>query len=561
MLTRKLKWITGILVVVIMTGSCKKSFLEQFPSDSLSDVTVFQDINLANRVLTNIYGTMPNGFARRDQNPGDAGWSRGMSAFAMATDDAEGNNLAASTHALNQGQLPTTWAYADDIWVSQYAVIRKCNSFIEQIDAVPADAALKTRMKAEAIFLRAFAYAELIKCFGGVPLIITTGTPSESIIARNTYEECVTQIVADCDAAAADLPPVMPTADLGRATKVAALALKARILLYFASPLNTPNAADATTRFTAAAAAGREVMAFGPAPGSGQYGLYADYYRLFMDKLGNNEVIFARKFQNPSINPSDGARNKWYFSANANDGAWGGFAPTQNLVDAYEMKNGLPISEPGSGYDDQSPYTNRDNRLDKTVIHNGTLYKQGKVIETFRGGNANLPTNGDSSKTGYGLLKLVDTSKYGANGNADNDWIFIRYAEVLLNYAEAQNEAVGPDASVYTALNQVRTRAGQPAMTPGLSQAAMREKIRNERRVELCFEEHRFFDVRRWKLGEVYFKEPARKVSVVKLPDNSLRFTYQILETRDYKPFMDRLPIPQNEIDKNDLLIQNPDYN
>ncbi|RYY61158.1 MAG: RagB/SusD family nutrient uptake outer membrane protein [Chitinophagaceae bacterium] len=561
MLTRNLKWIAGVMIVATVAGSCKKSFLEQFPSDSLSDVTVFQDISLANRVLTNIYGTMPNGFSRRDQNPGDANWSRGMSGFAMATDDAEANNLAASTHALNQGQLPTTWAYADDIWVQQYAVIRKANSFMEQIDAVPADAALKARMKAEALFLRAFAYGELIKCFGGVPLILTAGTPSESIVGRNTYDECVNQIVTDCDAAAAVLPAVMPTAELGRATKVAALALKARILLYFASPLNNPG--NETARYTSAATAAQAVMAFGPAPGTGEYGLYNDYYRLFLDKLGNNEVIFARKFQNPNVNPSDGARNKWYFSANANDGAWGGFAPTQNLVDAYEMKNGLPITDPASGYNDQAPYINRDSRLDKSILHNGTVYKQGKVLETFRGGNANLSTNADSSKTGYGLLKLVDTSKYGGNGDADNDWIFIRYAEVLLNYAEAQNEAVGPDGTVYTAMNQVRARSGQPALPAGLSKDAMRSRIRNERRVELSFEEHRFFDVRRWKEGETYFKEPARKVSVVKLPDNSLRFNYLILETRDYKPFMDRMPIPQNEMDKNPALAgqQNPGYN
>src|SRR6188474_2214459 len=175
MLTRKLKWITGLFVLGLIAGSCKKDLLDVFPSDSLSDATVFTDIQVANRVLTNIYGTMPNGYARRDQNPGDAGWSRGMSAFAMAEDDAEANNLASSTHGLNTGTIPTTWAYSEDIWVQNYAVIRKTNSFMEKIDAVPADAATKKRMKAEARFLRAFCYAELIKCFGGVPLMLTAG--------------------------------------------------------------------------------------------------------------------------------------------------------------------------------------------------------------------------------------------------------------------------------------------------------------------------------------------------------------------------------------------------
>lgn len=559
MLTRKLKWMAMVLIIGTIAGSCKKGLLDVFPSDALSDATVFEDINVANRFLTNIYGTMPNGFSRRDQNPGDAGWSRGMSAFAMATDDAEANNLAASTHGLNQGTLPTTWAYADDIWVQNYAVIRKANSFMEKIDAVPGDAAMKGRMKAEAQFLRAFAYGELVKTFGGVPLMLTAGTPEEAIIPRNTYEECVTQIAKDCDEAAAVLPVVMPVSELGRATKVSALALKARMLLYFASPLN--NANNDLGLWTNAANAAKAVMDFGPAPGSGDYGLHPDYYRLFLDKPGNKEVIFARKFQNPSINPSDGARNKWYMSVpGVNDGAWGGFCPTQNLVDAYEMKNGKPISDPTSGYNPQSPYTDRDSRLDKSVLHQGSVYKSGIIIETFRGGNTNNTNRLDSPKTGYGLLKMIDTSKWGAAGGADNDWIFIRYAEVLLNYAEAKNEATGPEQSVYDAINQVRVRSGQPALAGGLTQAELRDRIRNERRVELSFEEHRFFDVRRWKLGSVYFKEPIRKVQILKDGIGTLIYSYPVWETRDYKEFHNVLPIPQNEIDRNGKLDQNTGY-
>jgi len=558
MITRNFKWITGILIMGTLIASCKRNLLDVYPSNSLSDATVFTDISLANRFLNDVYGTLPNGFARRDQNPGDAGWSRGMSAFAMAEDDAEANNLASSTQGLNQGVLPTTWAYADDIWTQNYAVIRKANLFMEKIDAAPADAAVKSRMKAEAQFLRAFCHAELVKCFGGVPLMLKAGTPEESIIPRNTYEECLNQIVKDCDEAAAALPVAVQSSDLGRATKMAALALKARMLLYYASPLN--NTANDLGRWTNAAAAAKAAMAYGPPPGSGDYGLYPDYYRLFLDKLGNKEVIFARKFQNPDIKPSDGARNKWYMSVpGVNDGAWGGFAPTQNLVDAYEMKNGKAISDGSSDYDDQHPYDNRDSRLDKSVIHQGTVYKAGIVIETYRGGNTNNTNRLDSSKTGYGLMKMVDTSKYGAAGDADNDWIFLRYAEVLLNYAEAQNEAVGPDASVMDALNQVRARSGQPNV-PALSQADMRDRIRNERRVELSFEEHRFFDVRRWKLGMTFFRQPARKVQITKNPDGTFTYSYPKWEDRDYKEFQNLLPIPQSELDRNGKLTPNPGY-
>lgn len=558
MISRKLKWVAGIFLVASIASSCKKDLLDVFPSDSLSDATVWTDLLYVNRFLNNIYGTIPSGYTRGDQGV-DAGWARGMSAFAMATDDAEANNLAASTHVINQGVIPTTWGYAEDMWIQHYALIRKCNVLIEKIDDVPGDAATKNRMKGEALFLRAFAYEELVKCFGGVPLMLSAGTPDEAIIPRNSYAECVAQIVKDCDAAAALLPVTYPANELGRATKVAALALKARVLLYKASPLNNPT--GVTGLWQDAAAAAKAVTAFGPPPGTGDYGLYNDYYRTFIDEVGNKEIIFSRKFQSPTVRPSDNARPKWFMSVpGVGDGAWGGFAPTQNLVDAYEMKNGKPISDPSSGYDPQNPYANRDNRLDKSILHQGSKYKMGVTIETYRGGNTNNTNRLDSSKTGYGLLKMVDTAKHGPQSfTDDNDWIFIRYAEVLLNYAEAQNEAAGPDASVYDALNQVRARSGQPPLS-GLSKDALRERIKNERRVELSFEEHRFFDVRRWKQGEIYFEMPVYKVSIHREPNGTLTYRYPVWEDRVFKPHQNLLPIPQSEIDRNPKLQQNPGY-
>lgn len=557
MIPGKYKWFAAALLVATIVGSCKRDLLDITPSDALSDATTWTDLQYVNRFLNNIYGTIPNGFARRDQQPGDANWSRGMTAFEMASDDAECNNLAGSTHTLNQGVIPTTWAYVEDLWAQNYALIRKCNLLIENIEQTPGDETLKSRMKGEAIFMRAFAHAELVKCFGGVPLMLKAGTPDEAIIPKNSYDECVAQIVADCDAAAGVLPSVYPASELGRATKVAALALKARMLLYKASPLNNPG--NTAQLWQDAANAAKAVMDYGAPGGTFEYDLYDDYYRTFLDKIGNKEIIWARKFQNPNINPSDGARAKWYMSVpDVGDGAWGGFAPTQNLVDAYEMKNGKPITDPTSNYNPQEPYKDRDSRLDKSILHNGSRYKKGVIIETFRGGNTNNANRLDSSKTGYGLLKMVDTSKYEGTGDADNDWIFIRYAEVLLNYAEAQNEAVGPDNSVYEAINYVRERSGQPALS-GLSQEQMRERIRNERRVELSFEEHRFFDVRRWKLGSVYFNAPVYKVQITNNNGN-LIYNFPKWEDRKFEEFQNLLPFPQSEIDRNPKLIQNTGY-
>ncbi|RYD91520.1 MAG: hypothetical protein EOP50_14150, partial [Sphingobacteriales bacterium] len=217
MLARKIRWIAGVLAIATIAGSCKKDLLDVYPNDALSDATVWTDLQFVNRFLNNIYGTLPNGFSRADQGV-DQGWARGMSMFATATDDAEANNLAASTHTLNQGVIPTTWGYAEDMWVQHYALIRKCNIFLDRIDGVPGDAATKSRMKGEVQFLRAFAYEELIKCFGGVPLMLSAGTPDEAIIPRNTYAEVVAQIVKDCDEAAPALPVTYAASELGRAT-------------------------------------------------------------------------------------------------------------------------------------------------------------------------------------------------------------------------------------------------------------------------------------------------------------------------------------------------------
>lgn len=185
-------------------------------------------------------------------------------------------------------------------------------------------------------------------------------------------------------------------------------------------------------------------------------------------------------------------------------GGWGGNAPTQNLVDTYEMMDGQPITNPGSGYNPQNPYANRDPRLAATVLYNGAPYR-GRAVETFRPGGLDSPDGPESfntSPTGYYLRKFINEARdLGASSSSQAPWIYFRLGEVLLNYAEAQNEAAGPDASVYRAINQVRARVSMPALPTVLTQAQMRERIRRERQVELAYEEHRYYDVRRWKIA------------------------------------------------------------
>jgi hypothetical protein len=554
MITKKITWLLSILFIASIAYSCKK-VLDVKPTNFVSDDAVFKDITLTSQFVTNIYSSLLSGFDRRDAGLGQD-WSVGFGLLDMATDDIEAH-ASLNVNLLQAGDLNSSNSnFTIEMWQANYVLIRKANTLLARIDAVPTtDEALKARLKAEARFLRAFGYAELVKAFGGVPLIITEQAISDDLsVPRSSYDDCIKFIVAECDAAAADLLLTYPDADLGRATKGAALTLKARMLLYYASPLNNPSG-DAQ-RWAEAAKAAKAVMDLNV------YDTHPDYYRLFMDKTGNKEVIFAKKFARPGRTHETAWKLAMSIEApSVIGGAWGAFHATQNLVDCYETTDGKLITDPTGNYDKNDPYKNRDSRLDKSVLRNGSSWK-GVTVETFEGGNANKPTNGDRTKTGYGLKKFIDEKYISADAvyqGADNDWIYMRYAEVLLIYAEAQNEAVGPDVNVLAALNKVRRRSGQPDLTL-LGKSQMRDKIRNERRVELSFEEHRFFDVRRWKLGSTYFNQPVKRVKIVKNANGSFTYTDEVLENRQYKEHYNLLPIPQMELERNNKLVQNPGY-
>ncbi|HEU0227310.1 MAG TPA: RagB/SusD family nutrient uptake outer membrane protein, partial [Arachidicoccus soli] len=252
---------------------------------------------------------------------------------------------------------------------------------------------------------------------------------------------------------------------------------------------------------------------------------------------------------------------------NGYDG-WGGNVPLQNLVDDYEMNNGKSITDPTSGYDPTHPYDNRDPRFYATILYNGAPYRS-STVETYTPGGKDSkdgPSNWNTSKTGYYLKKFMDDNNpidnpWSVAGN--QPWIYMRYAEILLDYAEAQNEAVGPDGTVYNAINSIRARASvnMPPLPSGLSQAQMRIAIRNERRVELAFEEQRFYDVRRWKIADSTENVPAYGISINKSGNT---FTYNKIIALDGRKFEDKeywLPIPRAEIQaSNNQLEQNSGY-
>lgn len=383
---------------------------------------------------------------------------------------------------------------------------------------------------------------------------ITDNLQEESLFTRSTIKQSIDYVIGQLNEAAATLPLNNDNAwAFGRATRGAALALKSRLALYAASPLyNAGTWPDAVT-------AAQAVI------GLGKYGLYTGGYgNLFLD-ANHNETIFARLYT------KDAGHTHLEIANGGNGyGGWGGNLPLQNLVDDYEMTSGKPITDPTSGYNNQDPYTNRDPRFYATILHNGATYR-GRTVETFTPGGKDSKDgqeNWNTSKTGYYLRKFMNETYPLQNpwGNAGfQPWYYFRYAEILLNFAEAANEAGGPDViptgaslSARSAINQIRARqsVNMPPLPAGMSQSDMRNAIMRERRIELAFEEHRFYDVRRWKIAEITDNKPALGINITRNGSTLTYATKVALEGRAFNPRMYWLPIPREEIQSSGNKIQ-----
>jgi len=500
--------------------------------------------------------------------------------LASACDEADHADRNSSIQKFNNG----AWNAAsnpEDNWQGFYQGIYRANLFLEKSvdyknilyrDTLDPDNKAKyirnvrdiEWLRAEVRFLRALYYFELIKRYGGVPIITKTTHSLEELklMPRKSFDECVEFIETELDEVAPLLQETWVGYDSekwrGRATKGAALALKARLLLYAASPLHNPD--NDKTKWEKAAQAAHDVIALN------RYAIHSDYkglFRLGNGADGNPEVIFSQH---------GWARNdfeKRNYPIGYDQGGQGSTCPSQNLVDAYEMKStGAPIYEPGSGYDPANPYADRDPRLAMSILTNNTVFK-GRPVECWVGGLDGLGKP-KATTTGYYIRKFVDESlNLPQNTTSMHTWIIFRYAEVLLNYAEAMNEAYGPESksgftmSAKQAVDMVRSRpgVGMPILPPGLSQEEMRQRIRNERRVELAFEEHRFFDVRRWKIAEQTENMPLMAMKITKNNDGTFSYLVVKAEDRVFHSKMYFYPIPESEILKSEgALIQNDQW-
>ncbi|HWK58489.1 MAG TPA: RagB/SusD family nutrient uptake outer membrane protein [Parapedobacter sp.] len=510
-------------VLLLFVLGCKNDPLDITPDGRITLADVFSDERRTEAYLNTVYSQIPSYFYKYHFN----------AFFATVTDEAEdgdvGNEPGVMAAQWITGNLTPSFnplalagqGKGTDRYQTCWAGIRHANVFLANIgDAPVRGESFRTRMTAEARLLRAFYYLELIKFYGPLPVISEPFSSDfeYSSLQRPSFQEITDFIVADCDwAIASSELPVRITleAERGRFTKAVAHAIKSQTLLHNASALW--NGTNATEKWQAAAVAGRAAKDFLEANGYTLYPDYGDYFLRASDVNTNpqdKETIFeiperpAATFVIVNSIPSMPGQYK------------SGACPTQELVDSYGMKetgespilgyeddNHLnPIINDASGYDPANPYVGRDPRFYHTVWYNGAEYDNiaGSIhiVETFNGGRDQLiktPPNRKNTHTGYYLRKFMDP-KLQPGHVPTAQFKKYRLAEIYLNLAEALNEVEGPVQEVYDAVNAVRARSEMPDLPAGLTKEAMRDRIRNERRVEFAFEEHRFFDVRRWKI-------------------------------------------------------------
>lgn len=569
--------------------SCS-DFLDKEVDLTLDAEQVFQKFENTRSFLANIYTYLPDAFVGYTD-----GQFRGASRDCM-TDNALSFWSVHYYHSvLTDAYSATKHSFAEDFWPKNFRGIRAANTFlkyaresvVKNTEMDGDDNHLYDRYMAEARLLRAIFHFDQACWFGdipiigedenGEPVIFEYTNPEQMNMARTDCAEALKWIANECDKIKDVLPFRYAQEELnwGRVNGAAAYALKARALLYRASALHNPN--NDASWWREAATAATDFITKNKTQ-SNPYKLYTtsnndpnkNYYECFISTPHlNNEYILSRsEWQTREIELFLAPCG---FSGSVN--STGRTNPTQNLVDSYETKNGLPINL-DSSYDPQNPYANRDPRLEQTILHHGSIWgdsqqdEEREVDVTYGSGKDYHELHG-GTLTGYYTKKFLNNMSFKSPTTYTHACPIFRYAEVLLNAAEAINEAEGP-ANAYQYVNEVRARVGMPPYS-GMSQSQFRERIRNERRIELCFEDHRFFDERRWKLFEgktaasernqPYYQQVYNIYGVSVTPAQSTVFNYGPAEMHTSRAFNSPknyyFPIPDAEIKRLPNLKQN----
>ncbi|WP_186758042.1 RagB/SusD family nutrient uptake outer membrane protein [Echinicola salinicaeni] len=505
---KRIKKYTLIILSMTLMAGCE-GFLDKNPTDQLSSSLFWKSKSDFDNALTAIYGTIQNSM-----------YSFGAPNLDVLTDNGYGQHNYWGSREIVQGNInPTSGGYVSNIYSSSYQAIARVNIFLDQLsnymgtDISPEQIGV---YEGEAKFFRAYFYFELYKAYGSVPVVTAPLNLENQHQEKQPESAVLAQITADLNEAIGKLSAVPFSDGAGHVVKSSAEGLLLRVLMYDAYDENGNAKMDVLQDAKSLATS---LMGAG-------YGLADEYVNVFKDgtQEGNKEIIFSIKFLAPDNATS---MDQWY-------GDWFVISPLQNFVDDYECIDGLPYGE-SPLTDTEQPFNNRDSRLTKTVF---------KDIVDWGDGNTHTPSNG--GPTTFGLKKFLTPSliPYGYSTRSQQDWVLLRYADVLLMYAELENELSGPNADVYDAINEVRLRSDMPALPAGLSKEEMRERIRHERRIELAFEGLRLYDLKRWRIAEDVLNN---------VEDGIVGYHYE-------DKFF-HWPIPQSEIDKsNGILEQNPDY-
>lgn len=497
--------------------ACNDSFLDRNPSDQLSDVSFWQNAEDAEKFATSIYLYLiepENHTIMTD----------------CYTDNALPVHVTAEQGQLSAGTATSSNPHFRQLWTAVYQTVRRCQVFYAHIGDVPMDETYKARLTAEVQFLEAFAYHNILKYMGGASILDHALDLNETLPARSTEEETYNYIVGLLDQAAKHLPNIRSAADRGKPSAGACYALKARLAFY-------------AHKYDVAQEAAQKVMDMGC------FGLYDNYNDLFqIAGESSNEILFEREYLEYAKNDNEGSWIDQFFSP-LFMGGWEALSPSQDLIDAYPCTDGKSISE-SPLYDPQHPFENRDPRLGYSVLWNGAEFAGDVFTVTALG-------NGNCTRTGYTMRKYINPDNFGNNEYGWINFIYLRYAEVLLTYAEARNELLSaPDSKVYDAVNQIRQRPSVdlPPLPEGLTKDQMRDAIRLERRLEFAFEGIHLFDTRSYRTTEKDVTKPVYGMN----PQGEK----VLIETRKFDPNRDYLwAIPLTEIDLSQgVLKQNPGW-
>ena len=549
---------------LLIFTACQDLVME--PDTKVDGVLVCNTPGYIDAYMVDLVADMPSGF----NNP-EFGWSF----YANATDEAANANPTASVQNFSTGNLTAATGTLSNAWNKYYNSIYKANLFLQKTDQLTYDDFLPTAaalyrerlayFRSEVRFLRALYYYELVRRYGGVVLLgDATATTYDELnddefdIGRSSFVECANYIISECDELieAEALPLLDAGADQGRPNGTAVKALKCKTQLLLASPVYNTSITEGSSEqmnYWKAIAATAQDIAFDRIFSFGPYDVYDGT---------SPEVILGYRHKNTNqlerINFPIGCEG-----VNTS----GSTNPTQNLVDAYRMKNGKKIDEPGSGYDPNNPYVNRDDRFEQTIIYNGREWNErnteARTVEIFRGGRDGMD-RAYGTKTGYYLKKYVNTTLDLRQGQGSNrEWPIFRFADIILIWAEAVNEVWGPvdrgDSylTATTILNQTIVRHGGLEELPliGISKDELRERIREERFIELAFEGQRAWDLRRWGIASDVLSQPVYKMEVTKNANGAFNYVKQKLEDRHFEDRFNFYPIPQR--DANNGLMQN----